>query len=99
MRGPVDREKQRLNQARLLPSKKALLSEGREVLSKARACQGHRDCPGACHQDSGGQLNRGWRRPPGFQHGDWDASQAGPLDSAKGVWKESGQVEDLLSQA
>lgn len=30
---------------------------------------------------------------------DWEALQAGPLESVKGLWKGSGQVEDLLSSA
>lgn len=93
----MKREKPRLNQTRSLASKKKpLVSKGREVLRKASACQGHQDCPGTLHQDSGGQLNRGVEEATNM--GDWDASQAGPLESGKGVGKGRGHVEDLLSQ-
>lgn len=70
MWGPVNREKQRLNQTRPLPSKKPLISEGRDVLTKASTGQNATGLPMYPPSEKRWPTELGDEGLcPGFQHG------------------------------
>lgn len=99
----MNREKQRLNQTRPPPSKKPLISEGRDVLTKASTGQKAAGLPMYHRRNNGGQLNMGMKDSiQASSTGDWDnrgvTYQAEALKSVKGTWKGKGKVEDLVSQ-
>lgn len=98
----MNRKKQRLNQTRPPPSETPLVSEGREALGKAGACRKASGLP-RLPSPNGGQLNMGMEEATQASNtSDWDNGgvtyQAGPLQSVKGAWNRSGQVEDPASQ-